>query len=381
MKRDYYEVLGVSRNADAAAIKKAYRKLAKKYHPDSNEGNATAAERFKEVNEAYDVLSDEKKRKLYDQFGHAAFEEGAGNYGGAQGNPFGSGFGGSQGNPFGGGFQGSYSDGNGYHEFHFENGEDMDDILKNIFGGGFKKSKSSGGFGGSGFGTGGFHGSGFGGFGSGSNGFGSGFGSGGSDFHSQGFGGPYSSKGEDLHADVTVSFDEAAFGGKKVIRLQSSNGGVQNYEVNIPAGIESGKSIRLKGKGHPGIGGGEAGDLLLKVNVQDKPGYRREGRDVYTTVNIPFTTAVFGGEAKVHTIYGDVLCNIKPGTQSGTKIRLRGKGIVAMNNPSVHGDEYATVQIEVPTNLTPDARRKLKEFEQECNGSRRSRGFGSGSAA
>ena len=381
MKRDYYEVLGVSRNADAAAIKKAYRKLAKKYHPDSNEGNATAAERFKEVNEAYDVLSDEKKRKLYDQFGHAAFEEGAGNYGGAQGNPFGSGFGGSQGNPFGGGFQGSYSDGNGYHEFHFENGEDMDDILKNIFGGGFKKSKSSGGFGGSGFGTGGFHGSGFGGFGSGSNGFGSGFGSGGSDFHSQGFGGPYSSKGEDLHADVTVSFDEAAFGGKKVIRLQSSNGGVQNYEVNIPAGIESGKSIRLKGKGHPGIGGGEAGDLLLKVNVQDKPGYRREGRDVYTTVNIPFTTAVFGGEAKVHTIYGDVLCNIKPGTQSGTKIRLRGKGIVAMNNPSVHGDEYATVQIEVPINLTPDARRKLKEFEQECNGSRRSRGFGSGSAA
>ena len=381
MKRDYYEVLGVSRNADAAAIKKAYRKLAKKYHPDSNEGNATAAERFKEVNEAYDVLSDEKKRKLYDQFGHAAFEEGAGNYGGAQGNPFGSGFGGSQGNPFGGGFQGSYSDGNGYHEFHFENGEDMDDILKNIFGGGFKKSKSSGGFGGSGFGTGGFHGSGFGGFGSGSNGFGSGFGSGGSDFHSQGFGGSYNSKGEDLHADVTVSFDEAAFGGKKVIRLQSSNGGVQNYEVNIPAGIESGKSIRLKGKGHPGIGGGEAGDLLLKVNVQDKPGYRREGRDVYTTVNIPFTTAVFGGEAKVHTIYGDVLCNIKPGTQSGTKIRLRGKGIVAMNNPSVHGDEYATVQIEVPTNLTPDARRKLKEFEQECNGSRRSRGFGSGSAA
>ena len=190
--------------------------------------------------------------------------------------------------------------------------------------------------------------------------------------------------GELLVNIVTSSeegFDEAAFGGKKVIRLQSSNGGVQNYEVNIPAGIESGKSIRLKGKGYPGVGGGEAGDLLLKVNVQDKPGYKREGRDVYTTVNIPFTTAVFGGEAKVHTIYGDVLCNIKPGTQSGTKIRLRGKGIVAMNNPSVHGDEYATVQIEVPTNLTPDARRKLKEFEQECNGSRRSRGFGSGSAA
>ncbi len=130
LKRDYYEVLGVNKNADAATIKKAYRKLAKKYHPDSNEGNASAAEHFKEVNEAYDVLSDEKKRKLYDQFGHAAFEEGAGNYGNAQGSPFGSGFGGAQGNPFGGGFHGSYSDGNGYHEYHFENGEDMDDILR-----------------------------------------------------------------------------------------------------------------------------------------------------------------------------------------------------------------------------------------------------------
>ena len=181
LKRDYYEVLGVNKNADAATIKKAYRKLAKKYHPDSNEGNASAAEHFKEVNEAYDVLSDEKKRKRYDQFGHAAFEEGAGNYGNAQGSPFGSGFGGAQGNPFGGGFHGSYSDGNGYHEYHFENGEDMDDILKNIFGGGFKKSKSSGGFGSSGFGGSGFHGSGFGGFGS--NGTG-------------GFGGSYSSKGE-----------------------------------------------------------------------------------------------------------------------------------------------------------------------------------------
>ena len=239
LKRDYYEVLGVSRNADAATIKKAYRKLAKKYHPDSNEGNATAAERFKEVNEAYDVLSDEKKRKLYDQFGHAAFEEGAGNYGGGQGSPFGSGFGGGQGNPFGGSFHGSYSDGNGYHEYHFENGEDMDDILKNIFGGGFRKSRSSGNAGGSSYGNGAgeFHSSGFGGFGNGSGGFGSdgfggfgsGFGTGGSGFHSQGFGGSYSSKGEDLHAEVDVSFDEAAFGGKKVIRLQSSNGSVQNY--------------------------------------------------------------------------------------------------------------------------------------------------------
>ena len=366
-RKDYYKILGIDKNADENTIKKAYRKLAKKYHPDTNAGNAQAEEKFKEATEAYNVLSDPEKKKLYDQFGHAAFEEGAGNYGNAQGSPFGSGFGGAQGNPFGGGFHGSYSDGNGYHEYHFENGEDMDDILKNIFGGGFKKSKSSGGFGSSGFGGSGFHGSGFGGFGSnGTGGFGSGFGTGGSDFGSHGFSGSYSSKGEDLHAEVTVSFDEAAFGGKKVIRLQSSNGGVQNYEVNIPAGIESGKSIRLKGKGYPGVGGCEAGDLLLKVNVQDKPGYRREGRDVYTTVNIPFTTAVFGGEAKVHTIYGDVLCNIKPGTQSGTKIRLRGKGIVSMKNPGVRGDQYVTIQIQVPQNLNYTAKEKLHEYAKAC---------------
>ena len=180
---------------------------------------------------------------------------------------------------------------------------------------------------------------------------------------------------------MDVSFDEAAFGGKKIIHLQSSNGAVQSYEVNIPAGIESGKSIRLKGKGHPGVGGGEAGDLLLKVNVQDKPGFRREGQDVYTTVSVPFTTAVLGGEVKVHTIYGDVICKIKEGTQSGTKIRLRGKGIVYMNQPSVHGDQYAVVEIQVPQNLTPEAKRKLKEFEQECNGAPRRHGFGRGSAA
>ena len=360
LKRDYYEVLGVNKNADAATIKKAYRKLAKKYHPDSNEGNASAAEHFKEVNEAYDVLSDEKKRKLYDQFGHAAFEEGAGNYGNAQGSPFGSGFGGAQGNPFGGGFHGSYSDGNGYHEYHFENGEDMDDILKNIFGGGFKKSKSSGGFGSSGFGGSGFHGSGFGGFGS--NGTG-------------GFGGSYSSKGEDLHAEVTVSFDEAAFGCDKVITLQDPNAPgnpSQSLKVHIPAGIDTGKTIRLRGKGMPGTNGGDAGDLMLKVKVADKPGYERKGTDVYTTITVPFTTAVFGGEALVQTLYGNVLCKIREGTQSGSKIRLKGKGIVSMKNPSVHGDQYVTVQIEVPRHLTPQAKEKLREYEALVSGNAKS---------
>ena len=360
-KRDYYEVLGVSKTADASAIKKAYRKLAKKYHPDSNPGNKAAAERFKEVTEAYDVLGDEKKRKLYDQFGHAAFDEGAGQAGG---------YGNAQGNPFQGGFSGSYTGPNGsYQEYHFQGGEDMDDILKNIFGnfhsqGGSRRSSgfhSTGGTGSKSYrGFHGFQDQGFDGFGFGQ-------------------GGNYSSKGSDVQAEIHVTFDEAAFGGKKLIHLQDSTGAVQSYEVNIPAGIETGKSIRLRGKGSPGAGGGEAGDLLLKVTVDEKPGFRREGMDVYTTVQVPFTTAVFGGEVKIRTLTGEVLCKIKPGTQSGTKIRLKGKGIVSLSNSSVHGDQYAVVEIAVPKNLDPEARQKLKEFEAALEKS--GRGFRNGNVA
>lgn len=332
-KRDYYEVLGLNKSADQNAIKKAYRKLAKKYHPDTNAGNAAAEEKFKEVTEAYNVLSDEEKRKLYDQFGHAAFDGSmgnAGNGGGAYGGTYGSraygggAYGGTYGSrAYGSGAYGSGFGSNGtwssrgtdgsYQEFHFEgDAGNMDDIFEQFFGNGFQK------------------------------------------------------QGTDLHAEVTVGFDDAAFGSKKVIRLQSENGTVQSLEVKIPAGIEDGKTIRLRGKGNPGRGGGTAGDLLLKVHVCDKPGFTRKGRDVYTTVSVPFTTAVFGGEVPIQTIYGTVVCKIKPGTQSGTKIRLKGKGIVAMNQPSVHGDQYAEVEIEVPGNLSEEARQKLKEFENIC---------------
>ena len=349
VKRDYYDVLGVSRNADEAQIKKAYRKLAKKYHPDTNAGNAEAEQKFKEVTEAYDVLGNKEKRKLYDQFGHAAFDQTAGagaGYGSA-----GAGSGGP-----GGGFWRTYSSGGpdgGYQEYHFEGGN-MDDIFGDIFGDIFNHGSGSGGAGrssrsGAYRGTGGF-GSGFG---------GSGFG-----------GGGFPQKGSDVHADVTVGFDEAAFGCDKVIRLQdpSGRGGVQSLQVHIPAGIDTGKSIRLKGKGAPGANGGEAGDLFLKVTVAPKPGYERKGNDVYTTVSIPYTTAVFGGEAVVSTLYGNVVCKIREGTQSGTKIRLRGKGIVSMKNPSVRGDQYVSVQISVPQHLSPEARQKLREYEAVCEG-------------
>lgn len=375
MKRDYYEVLGVSQSADASAIKKAYRKLAKKYHPDSNVGDASAAEHFKEVNEAYDVLGDEKKRNLYDQYGHAAFEEGFGQ--GANGYSGGysggaSGFGGNGG--FGGfsGFRNAGSNG-GYQEFHFNgNDADMDDLLKNLFGGGHFSGGFGSGSGSSGrrsYSSNGFNSSGFGsGFGQGANGyssysdFGSDYGAGAGS--SSGFGSDAGADFLDVNAEVTVSFDEAAFGANKRIRLQGSDGKTQTLEIKIPAGIDSGKTIRLKGKGSIGRNG-RTGDLLLKVTVQDKPGFRREGMDVYTTVQIPFTTAVFGGEARIQTIHGDVICKIKPGTQSGSKIRLRGKGIVSMKDAKVFGDQYTVVEIQVPTTLTPQAARKLREFETE----------------
>ena len=272
MKRDYYEVLGVDRSADEAAIKRAYRKLAKKYHPDTNAGNAQAEEKFKEVTEAYDVLGDEKKRKLYDKYGHVAFENGFSEEdyerrkSGMGGNPFG------------------YGNGGMHREYHFNgNAGDMDDIFGDIFGGMF---------------GGGFNGQEHSGY------AGRGFSSGG-----------YSMKGEDAHADITVSFDEAAFGCDKTITLQGGSGSPQTLKVHIPAGIDTGKSIRLKGKGNPGFGGGAAGDLYLNVTVLNKPGYERKGMDVYTTVDVPFTTAALGGEARVHTLYGLSLIHISEPTR------------------------------------------------------------------
>ena len=369
-KRDYYEVLGISRSADKDAIKKAYRKMAKKYHPDSNAGNPDAEEKFKEVTEAYNVLSDPEKKKLYDQFGHAAFEEGAGGAGygegsfNGKGGFDGSGFSGFGG--FGNSHSGAYRSPDGsYQEFHF-NGADMGDMFGDIFGDMFHGRSNGGGRSYS------FHSDGNGGFhqyysnGSGAGGFGQDghFGDFGS---SSGFGrAQFRQKGSDIHADVTVSFDDAAFGCEKMIHLQDGNGQRQSLKVNIPAGIDTGKTVRLKGKGNPGFNGGEAGDLLLKVTVGDRAGFERKGMDVYTNITIPFTTAVLGGEAVVPTLTGNVVCSIRPGTQSGSKIRLRGKGIVSMKDKNIHGDEYAVVQIQVPKNLNETAKEKLREFAKAC---------------
>lgn len=341
-KRDFYEVLGIKKGASQSEIKKAYRKMAKKYHPDTNAGDEAAAEKFKEVSEAYSVLNDPEKKKLYDQFGHAAFD-GTGQPGGSYGAGFG-GFGGTGGSGFSGFSQGP--DGS-YQEYHFDG--NMDDILKDIFGHGFS---------GSGSGASGFSGS-----------SGKGF-SGGSGFSGFGGGAGYGSfpqDGENVHADINVTFDEAAFGGDRYFDLKDPAGKKQSIKVHIPAGIDNGQSIRLRGKGMPGVNGGKAGDLLLKVHVAARPGFERKGMDVYAPVRVPFVTAVLGGKVEVQTLRGKVKCTIKPGTQSGTKLRLRDKGIVSMKDPAKFGCHYAVVEIDVPKNLSDDAKQKLAEFDRAAS--------------
>lgn len=353
-KRDYYEVLGIKKGASQSEIKKAYRKMAKKYHPDTNAGDEAAAEKFKEVSEAYSILNDPEKKKLYDQFGHAAFDgtgQPGGGYG-AGGSGFG-GFGGAGGSGFSGFSQGP--DGS-YQEYHFDG--NMDDILKDIFGHGF----SGGASGSSGFG-------GFSGFG-GASGFGGGAGY-----------GSFPQDGDNVNADINVSFDEAAFGSDRYFDLKDPSGKKQSIKVHIPAGIDDGQSIRLRGKGMPGANGGKTGDLMLKVHVASRPGFERKGMDVYAPVRIPFSTAVLGGKVEVQTLRGRVKCTIKPGTQSGTKLRLRDKGIVSMKDPSKFGCHYAVVEIDVPRNLSDEAKQKLVEFDraaQACGASGGAAGGNSG---
>ena len=316
-KKNYYDILGVDKNADEAAIKKAFRRLAKKYHPDTNKNNSAAEEKFKEITEAYEILSDKEKRKLYDKYGDIAFTEG---FDPNQYEQFTSGRGRGTGD--------FHRNGNSY-EFHFENGNmnDFGDIFDHFFGG---------------FGSGGFGSSGY----SGAN-----------------RRGTRVRRGNDIRTDITISFDEAAFGCDKQITIEEpSSGKREKLSVHIPAGIDEGKTVRLAGKGNAGAGGGENGDLLLTVHIAARDGFTRDGMDVYSRAYVPFETLALGGKARVHTLYGDVECNIKPGTQSGSKIRLKNKGIVSMKNRNLHGDQYVTVEAMVPKHLNEKAKEKLKEY-------------------
>ena len=358
-KRDYYEVLGVSKDADDAAIKKAYRALAKKYHPDMNPGDAEAEKKFKEASEAYAVLSDAEKRRQYDQFGHAAFEGGAGGAGGFggfdfNGADFGDIFGDIFGDLFGGGGRRGGRANNGpmkganirksiritFEEAVFGCKKELEVILKDpcttCGGTGAKPGTSPetcpkcGG-------------------------------KGQVVYTSQSFFGTVQN----------VQTCPNCGGSGKVIKEKCTSCSGTGYtsskkkiEVTIPAGIDNGQSVRIREKGEPGTNGGPRGDLLVEVNVSRHPIFQRQDMHIFSTVPISFAQAALGGDVKIQTVDGAVIYNVKPGTKTDTKARLKGKGVPSLRNSAVRGDHYVTLVIQTPEKLSAEAKEALRRFDE-----------------
>lgn len=356
-KRDYYEVLGVEKNAEEAAIKKAYRVLAKKYHPDMNPGDAEAEKKFKEASEAYAVLSDPEKRRQYDQYGHAAFDGGAGGFGGFDfsGADFGDIFGDIFGDFFGGGRRGSRG-GSGPMKganirtsvrITFEeavSGVDKEleltlkDECTSCHGTGAKPGTNPetcpkcGG-------------------------------KGQIVFSQQSFFGTVRN----------VQTCPECNGTGKVIKDKCvdchGSGYIANkkkIQVSIPAGIDNGQSVRIRDKGEPGSNGGPRGDLLVEVIVGRHPVFQRQDYNIYSTVPVSFAVAALGGEIIIETVDGRVIYDVKAGTQTDTKVRLKGKGVPTLRNKEIRGDHYVTLVVQVPDKLSHEAKELLKKFDAEA---------------
>ncbi len=361
-KRDYYEVLGVQKSASEDEIKKAYRKVAKQYHPDLNPGNADAEAKFKEAGEAYAVLSDAQKRQQYDQFGHAAFDQTAG--GGAGG--------------FGGGFGG------------FSGFGDFTDIFDSFFGGGGSSRRNNGP-------------------------------QKGQDVHIQ-YDLTFEEAAFGVKKEIPVTKDvvcDACNGtgsksknaktcthchgtGRVYVRQNSILGTIQRetvcehcrgtgniiddpcpkcgangryrknvkIEVDIPAGIDDGQTLSVRGQGSPGTKGGPAGDLLVTVRVKSHPKFKRDGYHVYCEIPIRFSQAALGDEVEVDTLDGKVKYTISPGTQTGSVFRLKGKGIPYLRG-SGRGDQYVTVKVMVPTKMNEKQKDALRAFDDIMEGRER----------
>lgn len=353
-KRDYYEVLGVSKGASDSEIKSAYRKLAKKYHPDMNPGDAEAEKKFKEASEAYAVLSDVEKRKQYDQFGHAAFENGgAGGFGGFDftGADMGDIFGDIFGDLFGGGSRRRSSNGPmqganvrasvriTFEEAVFGCEKELDLTLKDTctscHGTGAKAGTSP------------------------------------ETCPKCGGRGQVTYNQQTMFGTMqSVRTCPECNGTGKIIKEKCPDcygtGYVSNrkkIQVSIPAGIDNGQSIRIREKGEPGINGGPRGDLLVEVIVSRHSTFQRQDMDIYSNVLISFAVAALGGTIQVDTVDGKVEYDVKPGTQTGTRVRLRGKGVPSLRNKSVRGDHYISLNVQVPTSLSSEAKEALRNFD------------------
>ncbi|MBB4080713.1 curved DNA-binding protein [Lewinella aquimaris] len=290
---DYYQTLGVDKSADEKQLKKAFRKLARKYHPDVAPDDAAAERKFKEVNEAYAVLSDPEKRKKYDKYGkdweHAdAFEQARQQQGG--------GFGGGGGNPFGG--QYTYSSGG--------EGADFSDFFRDMFGG-----------------AGGAAGAGFGGRGR-------------------------SFRGRDVEAELRVDLSDILEDNKQVLNV-----GGKQLRVTIPKGVEDGQTLRLRGQGNPGAGGGPAGDLYITFRVSTPQEYRREGADLYKVQDVDLYTMLLGGKTTVQTPTGAVNFPIAENTENGKRVRLKGKGLPKYKSGG-NGDLYLDLRVKLPEKLNSE---------------------------
>ena len=358
-KRDYYEVLGVDKNADAAAIKKAYRALGKKYHPDANPGDKEAEAKFKELSEAYAVLSDPEKRQQYDQFGHAAFDGGAGGAGGFGGFDF-SGmdftdlFGDIFGDFFGGGSRRSRRSYNGpmkganvrkgvritFEEAIFGCEKEIEIVLKDPC--------------------------------STCNGTGAKPGTSPETCSKCGGRGQVMYTTQSLFGTMqSMQTCPECNGSGKIIRERCTDCGGTGYVANrkkisvtIPAGIDNGQCIRMSEKGEPGTNGGPRGDLLVEVTVSRHPEFSRQDMHIFSTASISYAQAALGGDVRIKTVDGDVLYTIAPGTKTDTKVRLRGKGVPSLRDKNIRGDHYVTLVIKTPERLSSEAKELLRKFDE-----------------
>ena len=359
-KRDYYEVLGVGKNADEAEIKKAYRVLAKKYHPDMNPGDAEAEKKFKEASEAYAVLSDPDKRRQYDQFGHAAFEGGgAGGFGGFDfgGADFSDIFGDIFGDFFGGGRSSSRNNGPmkganirtsvriTFEEAVFGIDKELDlnlkDTCKTCNGSGAKPGTSP------------------------------------ETCHRCGGRGQVVTQSKTpfgVIRNAQVCPDCGGSGKTVKEKCPDCHGsgyisGRKKIQVSIPAGIDNGQSVRIRDKGEPGVNGGPRGDLLVEVVVDRHPIFQRQDMNIFSTVPVSFAVAALGGEVLIDTVDGRVVYDVKAGTQTDTRVRLRGKGVPSLRNKDIRGDHYVTLVVQVPDKLSSEAKELLRQFDKETGNS------------